>query len=93
MGESKKNLDLEDIALQVRQQVVLAALRSGSGHIASALSMVELLTYLFFEKLELDLESPAKGDSFVPEGPRRPVFVCSATVAGIDLPRAYGIVP
>lgn len=45
-------MELEKLSLKVRQNIVRKAIEVGTGHIASALSIVEILVVLFFEEIK-----------------------------------------
>ncbi len=47
-------MDLKDIARQIRKKIIIAAHRSKSPHVGSALSCVDILATLYFRKLVLE---------------------------------------
>ena len=54
---------LEDIAKELRRDIMKTAYKGGSGHIASALSAVEIMTALYFgDVLQYDAQNPKWDD-------------------------------
>lgn len=60
-------LELEKAANEIRKGIVTAVHSAGAGHPGGSLSAAELLTYLYFEEMDIDPEDPKKGgrDRFV----------------------------
>lgn len=57
-----RNLRLKKIANRVRQGILKAVYSANSGHPGGSLSSAEIMTYLFFEEMNIDPESPKKSD-------------------------------
>ncbi|MDK2918498.1 MAG: transketolase [Candidatus Petromonas sp.] len=55
---SSKFQDLKDIAVQVRKDIISMTTAAGSGHPGGSLSAVEILTALYFEKMNIDPKKP-----------------------------------
>jgi transketolase len=49
---------LKDIAVQVRKDIISMTTAAGSGHPGGSLSAVEILTALYFEKMNIDPKKP-----------------------------------
>lgn len=60
-------LELEKAANEIRKGIVTAVHSAGAGHPGGSLSAAELLTYLYFEEMDIDPEDPKKDgrDRFV----------------------------
>lgn len=60
-------LELEKTAIEIRKGIVTAVHSAGAGHPGGSLSAAELLTYLYFEEMDIDPEDPKKDgrDRFV----------------------------
>lgn len=56
------NKDLKRCAIQVRKDILSAIHAAKSGHPGGSLSATELLTYLYFEKMNIDPKNPKKAD-------------------------------
>ncbi len=65
---------LKQQALKIREMTIREIGHFGSGHIGGSMSIVELLTYLYYEELRIDPKDPNKED--------RDRFVCSKGHAG-----------
>jgi transketolase len=65
---------LKQQALKIREMTIREIGHFGSGHIGGSMSIVELLTYLYYEELRIDPKDPKKED--------RDRFVCSKGHAG-----------
>lgn len=61
MVESRKN-ELSRIAYQIRRGVLTAVYSASSGHPGGSLSIAEILTYLYFEEMNIDPKDPKKPD-------------------------------
>lgn len=61
MDKQQKN-ELEKIALKVRMGVIEGTYNAKSGHPGGSLSCVDILTYLYFQKMNIDPKNPAKAD-------------------------------
>lgn len=57
--------DLKNIASQVRRLIIEAACRSKAPHVGSALSCVDILTALYFEKMRIDEDHWENRDIFI----------------------------
>jgi transketolase len=73
----KKREQLEAIAKKMRQRVFKIIVRAGGGHVGASLSIIELLTVLYNEILNVD---PAR-----PDWPERDRFILSKGHAGSSL--------
>ena len=56
------NINLPEIANQIRKDILEQVYTAQSGHIGGALSSVEILTYLYFQEMNIDPENPLKKD-------------------------------
>lgn len=54
--------DLNDIAKEIRRDIVKCVSKASSGHPGGSLSSVEILTLLYFEKMNIDPANPQKAD-------------------------------
>jgi transketolase len=61
------DLELEKIALEVRKGIVTAVHSAKSGHPGGSLSAADMMTYLYFEEMNIDPKNPkdANRDRFV----------------------------
>ncbi len=66
--------DLKQKALEIREMTIREIGHFGAGHIGGSMSIVELLTYLYYQELNIDPKNPQKED--------RDRFVCSKGHAG-----------
>ena len=57
-----KNLELQKTANEVRKDIVTAVHSAKSGHPGGSLSAADVLTYLYFEELNIDPQDPKKPD-------------------------------
>ena len=57
MNESRKN-ELKKIALNVRKGVIEGTFNAKSGHPGGSLSIADIVTYLYFEKMNVNPENP-----------------------------------
>ncbi|RDU25251.1 transketolase [Anaerosacchariphilus polymeriproducens] len=55
-------LELKMIANEIRKGIITAVYHAKSGHPGGALSATEILTYLYFEELNIDPKDPKKPD-------------------------------
>ena len=81
----KKLRKLEKIAGQIREDIIEALLRAGSGHSAGPLGMVEVFTALYFHVLNIRPKEPrfADRDRLVLScGHINPVFYATLANAG-----------
>lgn len=60
--EEKELEELSAIALKLRKDTITALYHAGSGHPGGALSMVEILTVLYFREMNIRPEDPAWAD-------------------------------
>lgn len=65
---------LKQKALKIREMTIKEIGHFGAGHIGGSMSIVELLTYLYYQELRIDPKNPKKED--------RDRFVCSKGHAG-----------
>ncbi len=56
------NLELQKHALEVRKGIVSSTHAAGAGHPGGALSSTEVMTYLYFEEMNVDPNDPKKPD-------------------------------
>jgi len=56
------NLELQKHALEVRKGIVSSTHAAGAGHPGGALSSTEVMTYLYFEEMNVDPKDPKKPD-------------------------------
>ena len=61
MTETRK-AELMRIAYEIRKGAVTAVYSASSGHPGGSLSIAEILTYLFFEEMNIDPKNPDKPD-------------------------------
>ena len=64
-----ENKELKKIANRVRQGIIEAVYSGKSGHPGGSLSACDIMTYLFFEEMNIDPKNP--------EDPKRDRFVLS----------------
>ena len=57
-----ENLQLAKIANQVRKDIVTGVYNAKSGHPGGSLSAADILTYLYFEEMNVDPKDPKKAD-------------------------------
>lgn len=79
MNEQRKK-ELKKLSLEVKRQVIIGTNSAKSGHPGGSLSCAEILTYLYFDKMNIDPANPAKPD--------RDRFVLSK---GHAAPALYGV--
>lgn len=72
--------DLKKKALEIRKSTIREIAAFGSGHIGGSMSIVELLTILYYQEMNIDPSDPSKAD--------RDRFVCSKGHAG---PAVYAV--
>ena len=56
------HLELEKLANEIRKSIVTAVHSAKSGHPGGSLSAADLLTYLYFEEMNIDPKDPKKAD-------------------------------
>ena len=61
MNTDKKTM-LEEKAKEVRRGIVTAVHSAKSGHPGGSLSAADILTYLYFEEMNIDPQEPKKAD-------------------------------
>lgn len=61
MNEQRKR-ELRKTALEVRRQIIIGTNKAKSGHPGGSLSCTDVLTYLYFEKMNIDPKNPKKAD-------------------------------
>ena len=57
-----ENLQLAKIANQVRKDIVTGVYNAKSGHPGGSLSAADMLTFLYFEEMNVDPKDPKKAD-------------------------------
>ncbi|MGD6730475.1 MAG: transketolase [Pleomorphochaeta sp.] len=72
--------ELQDKAFDLRCSIIKSIANCGSGHLGGSMSIVEVLTYLYYEEMDIDPKNPQKVD--------RDKFVCSKGHAG---PALYSV--
>ncbi len=60
--DEKKLQSLKDKAFEIRCRTIREIASFGSGHIGGSMSIVEILTYLYFEAMNVDPSDPKKED-------------------------------
>ena len=61
MNEQRKK-ELRKYALEVRRQIIIGTNSAKSGHPGGSLSCTDILTYLYFDKMNIDPKNPEKAD-------------------------------
>ncbi len=61
MNEQRKK-ELRKTALEIRRQIIIGTNKAKSGHPGGSLSCTDVLTYLYFEKMNIDPTNPNKSD-------------------------------
>ncbi len=56
------NKRLQQIAVEVRKDILTAVHASGTGHPGGSLSAADIFTYLYFEEMNIDSQNPDKAD-------------------------------
>ena len=59
MNEQRK-IELRKLALEARKQIIIGTNRAKSGHPGGSLSCTDILTYLYFDKMNIDPQNPKK---------------------------------
>lgn len=59
MNEQRK-IELRKLALEARKQIIIGTNRAKSGHPGGSLSCTDILTYLYFDKMNIDPQDPKK---------------------------------
>jgi len=62
MPQNKRRLELEEIAVQLRQDVIKMLLAAGSGHSAASLGLADIFAALYFSILNIDPKNPSDLD-------------------------------
>ncbi|MFH1616501.1 MAG: transketolase [Planctomycetota bacterium] len=62
MNISEKQASLAELAIELRKLTLKSIYKAGSGHCGGALSAVEILTVLYFDKLNIDPSNPCWED-------------------------------
>ena len=75
-----ERLELQNIANEVRKNIIVETHAAKSGHPGGSLSCADMITYLYFEEMNVD---PAN-----PDNPDRDRFVLSK---GHSAPALYGV--
>lgn len=58
--ESKRLKELKQIAIDVRRDSIKTQKTTGSGHLGGSFSALEMMVYLYFEKMNIDVSNPLK---------------------------------
>lgn len=61
MNEQRKT-ELKKLALNAKKQIIIGTKCAKSGHPGGSLSCTEILTYLYFDKMNIDPKNPDKAD-------------------------------
>ena len=61
-GKKMENLELEKIANEVRKGIVTAVHSAKSGHPGGSLSAADIITFLYFEEMNVDQKNPKMAD-------------------------------
>lgn len=83
--DSQKLLELQKTACEVRKWALTAVYKAQSGHPGGSLSIADLLTYLYFEEMNIDPKNPAdeKRDRFVlSKGHCSPAYYAALALRG-----------
>lgn len=75
--EKSEIFKLKKLALDIRRDCLYIQKLVGSGHLGGSFSIVELLTYMYFEKMHIDPSNPQKED--------RDIFILSKGHASLVL--------
>lgn len=78
--EQAKKAKLAEVALNVRRDIITEVYSAGAGHPGGSLGIADILSYLYFEEMNVDLKNP--------KNPDRDRFVMSK---GHCAPALYGI--
>ena len=73
-------IELEKIALKIREMTIREIAHYGGGHIGGSMSIIEILTYLYYQEMNVDPNNAKKEN--------RDRFVCSKGHAG---PAVYSV--
>ena len=60
--ENQKKIELQKIATKIRLGILEEIYSASSGHPGGSLSIADILSYLFFEKMNIDPKDPKKAD-------------------------------
>ena len=60
--ENQKKVELQKIATKIRLGILEEIFSASSGHPGGSLSIADILSYLFFEKMNIDPADPKKAD-------------------------------
>ena len=55
-------LELKKIANEIRKDIITSVFSAKSGHPGGSLSSADILTYLYFEEMNIDPKNPQKQD-------------------------------
>ena len=61
MNEQRKK-ELKKLSLEAKRQIIIGTNKAKSGHPGGSLSCTEILTYLYFDKMNIDPKNPDKAD-------------------------------
>lgn len=71
----KRLKELKQIAIDARRDCIKTQRQTGSGHLGGAFSALEMMIYLYFEKMNIDASDPLKDD--------RDIFILSKGHASV----------
>jgi len=60
--ENQKKIELQKVATKIRLGALEAVYSASSGHPGGSLSIAEILSYLYFDKMNIDPKDPKKAD-------------------------------
>lgn len=60
--ENQKKIELQKVATKIRLGALEAVYSASSGHPGGSLSIAEILSYLYFDKMNIDPKDPEKAD-------------------------------
>ena len=60
--DNQKKVELQKIATKIRLGALEEIFSASSGHPGGSLSIADILSYLFFEKMNIDPKDPKKAD-------------------------------
>jgi len=76
---------LEGIAKEIRAETIISIYKAGSGHAGGSLSAVEIMTVLFFDKMNINPQSPCDPDRdrfILSKGHAAPVLYTTLALRG-----------
>ena len=60
--DQKEILSLKKTAANIRKGIIAATSAAGSGHPGGSLSITDVMTYLYFKEMNIDVKQPKKPD-------------------------------